>query len=86
MDFLIGCFEDAAKQFSRNNFMRESIEAGHTKMLEYWNKTARSPAYIAAIVLDPTTKYTYFKHWKPEWQPDMKFAMRDFWEKTSFFY
>lgn len=56
MDFLATIFEKARKEFADHEFMRESFEAGLSKLLKYWNKTERSPAHIAAIVLDPTSK------------------------------
>ena len=56
MDFLADRFQDAVEEFADHDFMRESLQAEYTKLLKYWNKTKRSPAYIAAIVLDPTTK------------------------------
>ncbi len=80
MDFLANTFEDAIEEFADNPFMHESLQAGYTKLLKYWNKTERSPAYIAAIVLDPTVKWQYFESWNPEWQPNMKAAMKEFWE------
>lgn len=82
MDFLIQHFENSVIEYAQHEFMRGSIQTGYTKMLQYWNKTQKLPAYIAAIVLDPTTKYTYFDDWDPEWQPNIKLAMRSFWEKT----
>ena len=60
--------------------MWESLQTGFTKLLKYWNKTDRSPAYIAAIVLDPTVKWQYFDTWDPQWRPDMKSTMKQFWE------
>lgn len=82
MDFLLERFEEAEVQFATHTFMRESVQAGYTKMLQYWNKTERSPAYVAAIVLNPALKYMYFDRWDPEWQPQMKQAMKTFWEDT----
>jgi hypothetical protein len=80
MDFLADVFEDAIEEFKDHVFMVESLQTGYTKLLKYWNKTERSPAYIAAIVLDPTVKWEHFNTWDPEWQPNMKAAMKDFWE------
>ena len=54
MDFLANTFEESIEEFADHVFMRESLQTGLTKLLKYWNKTERSPAYIAAIVLDPT--------------------------------
>ena len=82
MDFLAERFEEAIDTFESHVFMLGSLHAGYTKLLKYWNKTERSPAYIAAIVLDPTIKWTYFDDWNPEWQPQMKSTLRTFWESS----
>ena len=60
--------------------MWKSLQAGLTKLLKYWNKTDRSPAYIAAIVLDPTIKWQHFDTWDPQWRSDMRSTMKQFWE------
>ena len=57
-----------------------SLYAGWTKILKYWNRTERSPVYIAVIVLDPTLKWSYFDDWDPEWQPYMHQNIKQFWE------
>ena len=82
MDFLANKFEKAIEQFADHNYMRESLHTGYTKLLKYWNKTERSPAYIAAIVLDPTKKWKYFKRWNPDWQPDIEATFKRFWEAS----
>ena len=80
MDFLAETFEEASTTYGDHAFMQQSIQAGYTKLLKYWNRTERSPAYIAAIVLNPTQKWRYFSHWEPQWQPNMKAALQRFWE------
>ena len=60
--------------------MWKSLQAGSTKLLKYWNKTDRSPAYIGAIVLDPTIKWQHFDTWDPQWRSDMRLFMKQFWE------
>ena len=80
MDFLAKVFDDAVQEFRTHEFMRESLQSGYTKLLKYWNKTKRSPAYIAAIVLDHTVKWEYFHDWDPKWQPNMKAKLEQFWE------
>ena len=80
LDFLADIFEDAIVEFADHAFMWESLQAGFTKLLKYWNKTDRSPAYIAAIVLDPTVKWQHFDTWDPQWRPDMRSTMKQFWE------
>ena len=82
MDFLCAQFEYAIEEFAHHDFMRESLHAGLTKLLKYWNKTERAPAYIAAIVLNPRKKWKYFKRWNPHWQPNMEVTMKRFWETT----
>ena len=80
MDFLVSIFEDAIEEFKDHAFLSQSLQTGLTKLLKYWNRTQRSPAYIAAIVLDPTTKWTFFEGWNAEWYPNMKADMKAFWE------
>lgn len=80
MDFILGCFEDASDEFADHDILRESVQSGYTKMLKYWNRTERSPVYMAAIVLNPCVKWTYFDKWNAEWRPTMKDDLRTFWE------
>ena len=48
------------------------IEAGWKKLTEYYRKADRAPVYIAAIVLDPTKKWSFFRDWEPEWLTSAK--------------
>ena len=82
LDFLAERFDDAIIRFEDNPFMSSCLQAGYTKLLNYWNKTDRAPVYVAAIVLDPTLKYSYFDSWKPTWQSDIKEKMQGLWEST----
>lgn len=56
INFLANTFKVAMEEFADHPFMHESLQTEFTKLLKYWNKTKRSPAYIAAVILDPTTK------------------------------
>ncbi|KAG1787134.1 uncharacterized protein HD556DRAFT_1247235, partial [Suillus plorans] len=41
-----------------------ALKAAATKLDEYYERTTNSPAYIIAMLLDPTAKIAYFKkHW-----------------------
>ena len=82
MDFMLECFEKAAVQFIDHSALRESVQSGWTKMLKYWNRTERSLAYMAAIVLNPCIKWSYFDEWEADWRPNMKQALKTFWEET----
>ena len=77
---MVSRIEEVADTYENDEFMRRSLHAAYTKILLYWNKQERSPVYIAAIVLDPTLKWSYFDEWEPEWRPNMKRQMREFWE------
>lgn len=78
MDFLIHHFEKTIELFTQHDFMRESLHAGLIKLLKYWNKTERAPAYIAAIVFNTRRKWKYFRRWSPDWQPNMESTMKQF--------
>ena len=82
MDFSIECFEDEIRRFDHDEFKRASLKTGLSKILAYWNNTERAPIYIAAIALNPYHKTHYFVDWKPQWQPDMRHALKVFWETT----
>ena len=58
LDFIALRFEEVLAKYEAegNRFMVLSLGIGWTKVLKYWNRTERSPVYIAAIVLDPTLK------------------------------
>lgn len=81
MDFLLEKYEDAAETFQDDLFMVVSIEAGAAKLREYFNKTDRATAYVAAIVLNPLRKWAFFEDWDPAWKRDARFRLKQFWEK-----
>ena len=82
MDFLLEVFIEGTETYRNHPHMHKAIQAGYTKLLTYWNRTERSPAYIAGIVLNPIQKWSYFSHWEPDWQPNMKPALQKFWESS----
>ncbi|MDI1492711.1 MAG: hypothetical protein OHK93_004493 [Ramalina farinacea] len=67
MDFMLDHFDNSIDQYTDNAFMIASLDVGYSKLLKYFNKHARTPAYVAAITLNPSIKWTLFKKlWKPE--------------------
>ena len=82
LDFLALRFEQAIEKYEaiQDQFMISCLQAGWSKILKYWHRTDRSSVYIAAIVLDPTLKWSYFDDWDPNWQPAMRHQMRAFWK------
>ena len=57
--------------------MSTCIDAGWKKLTEYYRKADRAPAYIAAIVLDSTKKWAYFRDWEPEWRTSAKQSLKN---------
>ena len=53
-------------------------------MDQYYTKTAETPVYIAALVLDPRKKWSYFEqNWieHPDWIKDAMEKMQQFWDE-----
>ena len=83
MDYLLSHYEQSSTQYSRNDFMKPCIETGWSKLREYYQKTDDTPLYTAAVVLDPSWKWTYFdEHWAdthPEWIPIARRNVSNLW-------
>lgn len=82
MDFLLERFEEGIRDFHNDEHMSACIDAGWKKLTEYYRKADRAPAYIAAIVLNPITKWSYFSNWEPEWRAKAKQSLKSFWENS----
>ena len=82
MDFLLELFEQGAEEFRHDTYMSLCIDAGWKKLVQYYKKADRLPSYIAAIVLNPTKKWSYFEDWEPEWRFSAKQSLKSFWEST----
>ena len=82
MDFLLEIFEEGVEKYRHDEYMSTCIDAGWKKLTEYYRKADRAPAYIAAIVLDPTKKWSYFCDWEPEWRHSAKQRLKTFWEQS----
>lgn len=67
IDFLLEIFEERVEKYQYDEYISIGINLGWKKMTKYYQKANQAPAYIAAIVLDPTKKLTYFQDWEPEW-------------------
>ena len=69
-DFLLDHYESAKILYEDNTFMQSCIETGWQKLNKYYVQSETSPVYVAALVLDPTWKWTYCDHhWRthPHW-------------------
>lgn len=78
MDFLLEKYEETAETFRDDLFMVVSIEAGAAKLREYFNKTDRATAYVAAIFLNPLRKWAFFEDWNQAWKRNAKFRLKQF--------
>ncbi|OLL23282.1 Zinc finger BED domain-containing protein 4 [Neolecta irregularis DAH-3] len=82
LEYLLQHFENYRVKWAGDVILINCIEAGWNKLNEYYTKTDDSPAYAAAVVLDPRWKWAYFeRRWKdrPEWIIHSKEQVRQFW-------
>lgn len=79
MEFLICQFEKALDDFSGDDFMIGCLDAGYHKLLKYFNKHERSPAYVAAVVLNLRLKWTIFKKWEEDDRKNAEHALTHLW-------
>jgi hypothetical protein len=80
IDFLLHIFEKAKTNYAKDTFLGPCANAGWKKLDEYYKLTERTPAYIAALVLCPQWKWTYFKaEWKKTWFKHAQKQVEDLW-------
>jgi hypothetical protein len=80
IEFLLEMLEAAKVAFAEDSYMRPSINASWSKLDKYYSLTERSPAYIAAIVLTPSQKWTWIEdNWEKEWISITKAQLQEFW-------
>lgn len=85
MDFLLERLEAGRRNptYITDKFLYPCIDAGWRKLRKYYLLTERSPAYTAAIVLCPNTKWTYFRsaEWKSDWVRIAKKDVAAYWKR-----
>ena len=85
MDFILDTLETACEAHQNDPFLGPCCNSSWAKMNEYYSKTEHIPVYIAAIVLHPGQKWSYFEeNWShhPEWITDAKDKVQKFWEAS----
>ena len=60
--------------------MLASIDAGWSKLRDYFNKSDCATAYVAAIVLNPIRKWAFFDSWDEDWKREARTSLKSFWE------
>jgi hypothetical protein len=82
MDFILELFEQGKKDYKKDKTMASMYNSGWAKMKKYYKMTEESPAYTAAIILDPNLKWKYVEiNWKREWLVQAQIMMEGLWEE-----
>lgn len=80
MDFLLEHLELSKSTFKDDTFLLPCIETAWAKLDKYYNKTDRTPIYLAAIVLNPRWKWQYFENiWPTQWVEKAQISVECFW-------
>jgi hypothetical protein len=81
MDFILAQFEKAKTTYKDNEHLKQMVNSGWSKMEKYYSKSDESPAYAAAVVLNPSRKWQYIdQYWRQSWREPTKQAVRRLWE------
>ena len=59
MDFILSHYEKAKITYANHDVFKNMVNSGWQKMEKYYSKTDESPAYAAAVILNPTRKVKY---------------------------
>jgi hypothetical protein len=83
IDYILSLFEQGKEKFRGDELLLTAINAGWEKLNKYYCMTEQSPAYAAAVVLNPTMKWQWFtKLWEdqPSWTRKAKIAVKKLWK------
>lgn len=81
MDFILAHFGKAKTTYKDDVKLSAMVNSGWQKMDKYYGKSDESPAYAAALVLNPSRKWSYIEHfWRPSWQMRAKDAVKKLWD------
>lgn len=82
MDYILEQFEQMKDIYKNDKTMASMVNSGWAKMEKYYNMTDESPAYVAAIVLDPNAKWQYIENnWHKSWQKTSRAMMEKLWKE-----
>jgi hypothetical protein len=83
IDYILSLFEQGKEKFRGDELLLTAINAGWEKLNKYYCITEQSPAYAAAVVLNPTMKWQWFtKLWEdqPAWTRKAKIVVKKLWK------
>jgi hypothetical protein len=59
MDYILYRFEAMKEEYKDDPIIASMVNSGWAKMEKYYNLTDESPAYIIALVMNPSMKWAY---------------------------
>jgi hypothetical protein len=75
MDFVLELKEAGKERYKANKYIAPSCNSGWAKLDTYYSKTVNSPAYTAAVVLNPSNIWQALEaNWGSKWIPPAKRA------------
>ena len=81
MDYILELFEAKKEEFKDDLIIGPCVNSGWSKLDKYYTLTSDSPAYIAALVLNPAFKWEYIeKTWPKEWIPQARESVASLWK------
>ena len=81
MDYILKLFETKKVEFEGDSILGPCINSGWSKLVKYYDKTSESPAYVAALVLNPAFKWEYIeKTWDPTWIQGARESVVSLWK------
>jgi hypothetical protein len=81
MDYILELFEAKKEEFKDDPIIGPCVNSGWSKLDKYYGLTSDSPAYIAALVLNPALKWEYIeKTWPKDWIPQARESVASLWK------
>jgi hypothetical protein len=81
MDYILELFEAKKVEFKDDSVLGPCINSGWSKLVKYYDKTSDSPAYVAALVLNPAYKWEYIENnWEQTWIPGARESVAGLWK------
>ena len=81
MDYILYRFEAMKEEYKDDPIIASMVNSGWAKMEKYYNLTDESPAYIIALVMNPSMKWAYVQQqWRPEWLPKAREMVLQYWK------
>lgn len=81
MDYILELFEAKKVAFKDDPVLGPCINSAWSKLTKYYDKTSDSPAYVAALVLNPAYKWEYIeKTWEQAWIQGARASVADLWK------